>query len=161
MSVERLALLQERLQEAIRLWRSAIATFARWRAAPQDEVLEKAFQKFVLDGYAELEAVFLGVLRLAGEAEPSGRDWHTELAELVHRGSANRPPLAASHARDIAHARAFRHVCAHAYRWFDPERAELAVRALDRLIAALPEEFGRFCARWTAAGSDDPAPEEP
>lgn len=154
---ERLNLVAGRIAESSRLFARAVDAFERWRVS-HDEMFEKAFQKFAADAYSECEGAFRAVLRLAGAPEPVGPDWHAEIAAMVHAGAPDRPPLLAEMARDIAHLRAFRHVCLHAYRGFDPERAELAVRAMRRVGPALAVEFQAFVALWTG-GDNQPSAE--
>jgi hypothetical protein len=77
---------------------------------------------------------------MQNEDPPSGRQWHADLINHAGRETGNRPailPPALVHA--AGRTRKFRHVCAHAYDTFDPDDADPAVRAAEKLAGGLAE----------------------
>jgi hypothetical protein len=132
-------------------------TELREEAPPRLRLMrEKAFQKFLQDGYASLEAAMKRALQLYGGVLPSGGSWHADLVALTTApGAEGRPAFAPDLARDIRRLLQFRHFAVHGYMRFEAEDAAPAAAAARRVAAALPaaaEAFGR------AAGllSEDP-----
>jgi hypothetical protein len=80
--------------------------------------------------------VLLRLLEIQGEEPPSGRQWHADLIARAGRGTADRPPILPPHLIQAAdRTRKFRHFVAHAYDTFDPDDADPAVRAAEKLAA--------------------------
>jgi predicted nucleotidyltransferase len=119
---------------------------------------EKAFQKFLQDGYGSLEKALIRVLELFDEPVPRGGSWRADLVSLATapgcalgvgdpagRGLARRPPFAPGMVADIERLRRFRHIVMHGYAAFDLAQARPAVEAARRVAADLPaaaEAFG-------------------
>ncbi|TCZ52913.1 ribonuclease toxin HepT-like protein [Roseicella aquatilis] len=114
---------------------------------------EKAFQKFLQDGYSSVERALIRVLELFDGTPPQGRSWHSDLLRLAVAWQAPagasgpvRPPFAPALLADLRLLLQFRHVAMHGYSEFDLSLARPAAEAAARVAAALPaaaEEFGR------------------
>ena len=85
-------------------------------------------------GFTSMEKVLLRILEIRGEEAPSGRQWPADLIQRAGRETADRPALLP---RDLLPAadrtRKFRHFAAHAYDTLDPDDAEPAVRAAEKV----------------------------
>jgi hypothetical protein len=133
---------------------------------------EKAFQKFLQDGYGSLEKAMIRVLELFDEPVPRGGSWHADLVSLATApgraldlgeaaataGAAQRPPFAPGMVADIERLRRFRHVVMHGYAAFDLAQARPAVEAARRVAAGLPAAAETFGA---ASGMLDPPAAKP
>lgn len=121
--------------------------------ARQRRIREKAFQKFLQDGYSSIERMLIRLLELYGVTPPAGRSWHADLLFLtVDRGAnpmdgmATRPPFAPGLLPQFRVLMQFRHFAMHGYGGFEAAMAAPAADAAARIAAALPaaaEEFGR------------------
>jgi hypothetical protein len=101
-------------------------------------VRRMAFMHAMLAGHTSLEKALLRVLQLQGEEAPSGSQWHADLIRRAGRDTGNRPAiLPAALVRAADRTRRFRHVAVRAYDSFDPDDAEPAMRAAEKLAAAL------------------------
>lgn len=97
-----------------------------------------AFMHAMLAGHTSLEKALLRVLEVIGEDAPSGHQWHADLIRRVSRPGESRPAiLPADLAAAADRTRRFRHLAAHAYDTFDPDDADPAVRAAERVAAGL------------------------
>jgi hypothetical protein len=80
----------------------------------------------------------LRILELQGEEAPSGRQWHADLVARVGSNVGDRPAvLSVTLVKAADRTRKFRHVTAHTYDNFDPDDADPAVRAAEKLAAGL------------------------
>jgi hypothetical protein len=110
---------------------------------------DKAFQKFLQDGYSSIERALIRVLEIFGEPPPRGQSWHSDLLRVAVGsigGAPARPPFAPSLLADLRLLLQFRHVAMHGYSDFDLDMARPAAEAAARVAAALPEAteaFGR------------------
>jgi hypothetical protein len=114
---------------------------------------EKAFQKFLQDGYGSIERALVRVLEMFDETPPRGQSWHADLLRLAVAWQAAeagaepaRPRFAPGLMADLQVLLRFRHVAMHGYSDFDLEMARPAAEAAGRVAAALPgaaQEFGR------------------
>lgn len=103
-----------------------------------------AFMHAMLAGHTSLEKVLLRILEIQAEEAPTGRQWHADLIQRSGRETNNRPAiLPASLVPPADRTRRFRHVAAHAYDTFDPDDAEPAVRAAEKLAAGLTAAIQR------------------
>jgi hypothetical protein len=96
-------------------------------------------------GYTSLETSLIRILEARGEDTPSGRQWCADLIQRAGRPTNTRPPiLPESLLPKIDRARKFRHAAAHAYDNFDPDDAEPAVRAAEKIAAELTDAIAAF-----------------
>lgn len=94
------------------------------------------FMHAMLAGHTSVESALLRILEMQGEEQPSGRQWHADLVQRAGRTTNGRPAiLPADLVQAIDRTRRFRHVAAHAYDTFDPDDAEPAVRAAEKVAA--------------------------
>jgi len=95
-----------------------------------------AFMHAMHAGHTSMEKVLLRILEIQGEEAPSGRQW---IADLIHRAARDTTDRPAILSPDLEHAadrtRKFRHFAAHAYDTFDPDDADPAVRAAEKVAA--------------------------
>ena len=92
-----------------------------------------------------LERALLRVLQLQGEEAPSGRQWHADLIQRAGRSTDSRPAiLPAALVRAIDRTRKFRHVAVRAYDTLDPDDAEPAVRAAEKVAAGLAAAIAAY-----------------
>ncbi len=103
------------------------------------------FMHAMLAGHTSLEKALLRVLQLQGEEAPSGRQWHADLIQRAGRSTDSRPAiLPAALVRAIDRTRKFRHVAVRAYDTFDPDDAEPAVRAAEKVAAGLAAAIAAY-----------------
>jgi hypothetical protein len=87
----------------------------------------------------------LRILQIQGEEAPSGGQWHADLIQRAGRATGNRPAiLPAVLARATDRTRKFRHVAVRAYDTFDPDDAEPAVRAAEKVAAGLAAAIAAY-----------------
>jgi hypothetical protein len=107
-----------------------------------------AFMHAMHAGHTSVEKVLLRILEIQGEEVPSGRQWHADLIHRAARATNDRPAILPP---DLELAtdrtRKFRHFAAHAYDTFDPDDADPAVRAAEKVAA----EFGAAIAAFRQA----------
>ena len=104
-----------------------------------------AFMHAMQSGYTSLETSLIRIMEARGEDTPSGRQWHADLIQRAGRPTNTRPPiLPESLLPKIDRAREFRRVAAHAYDNFDPDDAEPAVRAAEKIAAELTDAIAAF-----------------
>lgn len=104
-----------------------------------------AFMHAMLAGHTSLKKALLRILQVQGEETPSGSQWHADLIQRAGRQTARRPailPPTLVHAAD--RTRKFRHVAVRAYDNFDPDDAEPAVRAAEKVSAGLAEAIAAY-----------------
>ena len=97
-----------------------------------------AFMHAMLAGHTSLEKALLRILQIQGEEAPSGSQWLADLIQRAGRATDSRPgilPAALVQAAD--RTRKFRHAVVRAYDTFDPDDAEPAVRAAEKVAAGL------------------------
>ena len=110
---------------------------------------EKAFQKFLQDGYSSVEKALIRVLDLFEEEVPTGRSWHPDLLAFAtmpgpQRAGLARPAFAPRLSGDLETLRRFRHGAVHGYAGFNVAEAAPAVAAATRVVAALPAATTAF-----------------
>ena len=104
-----------------------------------------AFMHAMLAGHTSLESALLRILQIQGEEAPSGGQWHADLIQRAGRATGNRPAiLPAVLARATDRTRKFRHVAVRAYDTFDPDDAEPAVRAAEKVAAGLAAAIAAY-----------------
>ena len=97
-----------------------------------------AFMHAMLAGHTSIEKALLRVLQLQREETPSGSQWHADLIQRAGRATDSRPAiLTPTLVRAADRTRKFRHVAVRAYDSFDPDDAEPAVRAAEKLATQL------------------------
>jgi hypothetical protein len=97
-----------------------------------------AFMHAMLAGPTSLETALLRILEIQGEEAPGGSQWHADLIRRAGRATENRPVILPAQLVNAAdRTRKFRHVAARAYDTFDPDDAEPAVRAAEKVAAGL------------------------
>jgi hypothetical protein len=104
-----------------------------------------AFMHAMFAAHTSAEKALLRILDIHGEEAPSGRQWHADLVQRAGRPSGDRPavlPGALTHALD--RTRKFRHVAAHAYDTFDPDDADPAVRAAEKVASGLAAAIAAY-----------------
>jgi hypothetical protein len=112
---------------------------------PDGYMRRMAFMHARLAGHTSMELGLLRILDLQGEEAPSGRQWHADLIARAGRGTAERPAiLPPDLVRAADRTRKFRHVTAHTYDTFDPDDADPAVRAAERLVTGLETAVAAF-----------------
>jgi hypothetical protein len=80
-----------------------------------------------------------------GEKAPVGRQWHADLIQRARRAADNRPVILPAILADAAdRTRKFRHVAVRAYDNFDPDDAEPAVRAAEKVAAGLVNAIAAY-----------------
>jgi hypothetical protein len=108
-------------------------------------VRRMAFMHAMLAGHTSLEKALLRILQIQGEETPSGSQWHADLIQRAGRAIDGRPAiLSAALVRATDRTRKFRHVAVRAYDTFDPDDAEPAVRAAEKVAAGFAEAIAAF-----------------
>jgi hypothetical protein len=93
-----------------------------------------AFMHAMHAGHTSLERVLLRIIEMQGEEAPSGRQWHADPIKRAARATNERPAiLPQGLVPAVDRTRRFRHFAAHAYDTFEPDDADPAVRAADRV----------------------------
>jgi hypothetical protein len=104
-----------------------------------------AFMHAMHAGHTSMEKVLLRILEIQGEEAPSGRQWFADLIRRAGRDTADRPAILP---RDLLPAadrtRKFRHFAAHAYDTFDPDDADPAVRAAEKVAAGFAAAIAAY-----------------
>ena len=101
-------------------------------------VRRMAFMHAMLAGPTSLETALLRILEIQGEETPGGSQWHADLIRRAGRATENRPVILPAQLVNAAdRTRKFRHVATRAYDTFDPDDAEPAVRAAEKVAAGL------------------------
>jgi hypothetical protein len=93
-----------------------------------------AFMHAMHAAHTSLERVLLRIIEMQGEEAPTGRQWHADLINRAARATNERPailPPGLVPATD--RTRRFRHFAAHAYDTFEPDDADPAVRAAEKI----------------------------
>jgi len=107
--------------------------------------MQMAFMHAMQSGHTSLENALTRVLRMLGEALPTGESWH---ADLIQRVATTLPARPAILPPDLAEAadetRQFRNRAVRAYDSFRPDRAKPAIEAADRLAAELSGAISAF-----------------
>ena len=100
----------------------------------------------MLSGHNALEDALVRLMKVLGEAPPSGSDWHMQVIERASMAKAERPAvLPSALAKAANETRGFRHFAARAYRVkFDPEKARVAVEAGQVLAEGLEDALSSF-----------------
>lgn len=104
-----------------------------------------AFMHAMHAGHTSLEKTLLRILEIQGEEAPTGRERHADLITRAARATTDRPailPPNLSHATD--RTRKFRHFAAHAYDTFDPDDADPAVRAAEKVAAGFASAIAAY-----------------
>jgi hypothetical protein len=113
------------------------------QAGLQDDTMDgyvrrMAFMHAMLAGHTSMEKTLLRILQVQGEEAPGGSQWHADLIRRAGRDTGNRPAiLTPVLVRAADRTRKFRHVAVRAYDSFDPDDAEPAVRAAEKVVAGL------------------------
>ncbi len=108
-------------------------------------VRRMAFMHAMLAGHTSLEKALLRVLQIQGEEAPSGGQWHADLIQRAGRTTGDRPAiLSATLLRAADRTRKFRHVAVRAYDTFDPDDAEPAVRAAEKVAAGFADAIAEY-----------------
>jgi hypothetical protein len=106
---------------------------------------QMAFMHAMQSGHTSLENALTRILRLLGEALPTGESWH---ADLIHRVAIALPDRPAILSPELAEAadetRQFRNRAVRAYDNFKPSRAGPAIEAAARLAAGLNAGIAAF-----------------
>lgn len=134
---------------------AAVEHFSRpvqiYRAAGlHDETMDgymrrMAFMHAMLAGHTSLEKALLRILQIQREEAPSGSQWHADLIQRAGRATEGRPAiLSAALVRATDRTRKFRHVAVRAYDSFDPDDAEPAVRAAEKVAAGLAADIAAY-----------------
>ena len=101
-------------------------------------VQRMAFMHAMLAGHTSLEQALLRIFQMQGEEPPSGGQWHSDLIQRSGRAANSRPAILPSPLIWVVdRTRKFRHVAVRAYDTFDPDDAEPAVRAAEKVAAGL------------------------
>ncbi len=104
-----------------------------------------AFMHAMHAGRTSMEKVLLRVLEIQREEAPSGRQWLADPIRRAGRATADRPAILP---RDLLRAadrtRKFRHFAAHAYDTFDPDDADPAVRAAEKVAAGFASAIATY-----------------
>jgi hypothetical protein len=106
---------------------------------------QMAFMHAMQSAHTSLESALTRILRLLGEALPTGESWHADLIQRVAVGLASRPailPPALAEAAD--ETRRFRNRAVRAYDNFESDRATPAIQAAALLAAGLPGAIVAF-----------------
>jgi hypothetical protein len=97
-----------------------------------------AFMHAMLAGHTSIEKALLRVLQLQREQAPSGSQWHADLIQRAGRTTGSRPAILTPTLVQAAdRTRKFRYVAVRGYDSFDPDDAEPAVRAAEKLANQL------------------------
>ena len=96
-------------------------------------------------GHTSLEKVLLHILEIQGKEAPTGRQWHADLIQRAGKATADRPAILPSELlRAVDRTRKFRHFAAHAYDTFDPDDADPAVRAAEKVANGFPGALAAY-----------------
>jgi hypothetical protein len=107
-----------------------------------------AFMHAMHAGHTSLERVLLRIIEIQGEEAPSGPQWHADLIHRAARGTGERPAILPQDLVTAAdRTRRFWHFAAHAYDTFEPDDADHAVRAAEKIAAG----FGATIAAYRRA----------
>jgi len=97
-----------------------------------------AFMHAMYAGHTSMERALVRILEVQGEDTPSGRQWHADLIARAGTDVGDRPAILSEYlVRAADRTRKFRHVTAHTYDNFDPDDADPAVRAAEKLVTGL------------------------
>jgi hypothetical protein len=108
-------------------------------------VRRMAFMHAMLAGHTSLEKALLRILKIQGEEAPSGGQWHADPIQRAGRTTDNRPAiLPAAMVLAADRTRKFRHVAVRAYDTFDPDDAEPAVRAAEKVAAGFTAAIAAY-----------------
>jgi hypothetical protein len=104
-----------------------------------------AFMHAMLAGHTSIEKALLRVLQLQREEAPSGSQWQADLIQRAGRATDSRPAILTPTLVQAAdRTRKFRHVAVRAYDSFDPDDAEPAVRAAEKLATQLQAAIAAY-----------------
>jgi hypothetical protein len=104
-----------------------------------------AFMHAMHAGYTSMEKVLLRILDMQGEEAPTGRQWHADLIHRAGRATPDRPAILPPDLLPAAdRTRKFRHFAAHAYDTFDPDDADPAVRAAEKMAAGFAAAIAAY-----------------
>ena len=113
--------------------------------SPDGYMRRMAFMHAMYAGHTSMERALLRILELQGEEAPSGRQWLADLVARVGSNVGDRPAvLSVTLVKAADRTRKFRHVTAHTYDNFDPDDADPAVRAAEKLAAGLSAAFAAY-----------------
>ena len=131
----------EHFSSAIRIYREP----GLHANTPDGYMRRMAFMHAMYAGYTSMERALLRILEIQGEEAPSGRQWHADLIARVASDVGDRPAvLSAILVKAADRTRKFRHVTAQTYDNFDPDDADPAVRAAEKLVAGLPAAVAAY-----------------
>ncbi len=104
-----------------------------------------AFMHAMHAGHTSMERVLLRILEIQGEDAPSGCWRQADLIGRVGRATADRPAILPP---DLEHAadrtRRFRHFAAPGYDTFDPDDADPAVRAAEKVAGGFAAAIAAY-----------------
>jgi HepT-like protein len=124
----------EHFSSAIRIYREP----GLHADSPDGYMRRMAFMHAMYAGHTSMERALLRILEIQGEEAPSGRQWHADLIARVGMDVGNRSAvLTTALVKAADRTRKFRHITAHTYDTFDPDDADPAVRAAEKLVAGL------------------------
>jgi hypothetical protein len=106
---------------------------------------QMAFMHAMQSGHTSLENALTRILRLVGEALPTGESWHADLIQRVAVALTSRPAILAADLAEAAdETRRFRNRAVRSYDNFESDRAIPAIRAAARLAAGLSAAIAAF-----------------
>jgi hypothetical protein len=107
--------------------------------------VQMAFMHAMQSGHTSLENALTRILRLLGEALPTGESWHADLIQRVAAALTSRPAILPPDLAEAAdETRRFRNRAVRTYDNFSPVRATPAIQAAARLAAGLSGAVAAF-----------------
>jgi hypothetical protein len=107
--------------------------------------MQMAFMHAMQSGHTSLENALTRILRLLGEALPTGESWHADLIQRVAIALTSRPAILPPDLAEAAdETRRFRNRAVRSYDNFKSERAKPAIQAAARLAAGLSGAIAAF-----------------
>jgi hypothetical protein len=107
--------------------------------------VQMAFMHAMQSGHTSLENALTRILRLLGEALPTGESWHADLIQRVAVALTSRPAILPPDLAEAAdETRRFRNRAVRTYDNFSPDRAKSAIQAAARLAAGLSRAVAAF-----------------
>ena len=145
----------ERWIEIDRDTASAVTHFSRAGQIADDAAFEAedmlgytaqmAFMHAMQSNHTSMENALTRILRLLGEALPTGERWHADLIQRVAVALPDRPAILPPDLAEAAdETRQFRNRAVRAYDNFRPDRASPAIRAAASLAARLSAAIATF-----------------
>ena len=106
---------------------------------------QMAFMHAMQSGHTSLENALTRILRLLGEALPTGESWHADLIQRVGVALTDRPAILPPDLAEAAdETRQFRNRAVRSYDNFRPDRAKPAIEAAALLAAGLSSAISAF-----------------